>query len=90
MQDTSDDDEPPRKKAKKGSGVLNSMAKVVNKPQQDRENLDSELPDLVKQLLSKGVSKDAMDELLDKFPTPGTCTRLEAVRVHPEIFKRRT
>ena len=51
--------------------MLNSMAKVVNKPQQDGENLDSKLSELVKQLLSKGVSKDARDELLDKFPTPG-------------------
>lgn len=62
MQDTSDDEEPPRKKATKDSGVLNSMAKVVNKPQQDEENLDSELSELVKQLLSKGVSKEARDE----------------------------
>ena len=62
------------------------MAKVVNKPQQDGENLDSELSELVKQLLSKGVSKDARDELLDKFPTLGNCTRLEVVRVNPEIF----
>ena len=62
------------------------MAKVVNKPQQDGENLDSELSELVKQLLSKGVSKDARDELLDEFPTPGNCTRLEVVRVNPEIF----
>ena len=30
--------------------------------------------------------KDARDELLDKFPTPGNCTRLEVVRVHPEKF----
>lgn len=42
--------------------MLNSMAKVVNKPQQDEENLDSELSELVKQLLSKGVSKEARDE----------------------------
>lgn len=62
MQDTSDDDEPPTKKAKKDSGVLNSMAKVVNKPQQDEENLDSELSELVKQLLSKGVRKEARHE----------------------------
>ena len=87
VQDTPDDDEPPRKKAKEDSGVLNSMAKVVNKPQQDGENLDTELSELVKQLLSKGVSKDARDELLDKFPTPGNCTRLQVVRVNPEIFK---
>lgn len=91
VQDTSDDNEPSRKKAKKDSGVLNSMTQVVNKPQQDRENLE-----LVKQLLSKGVIKDARDELLDKFPTPGNCTRVEVVRVKPEIFnsekrsKRRT
>ena len=84
VQDPSDDDEPPRKKAKKDSGVLSRMTKVVNKPQQDGENLDSELSELVKQLLGKGVSKDARDKLLDKFPTPGNCTRLEVVRVNPE------
>ena len=86
VQDPSDDDEPPRNKAKKYSGVLHGMAKVVNKPQRDGEKLDSELSELVKQLLSKGVSKDARDELLDKCPTPGNCTRLEVVRVNPEIF----
>ena len=40
VQATPDDDEPPRKNAKEDSGVLNSRAKVVKKPQQDGENLD--------------------------------------------------
>ena len=44
------------------------------------------MSELVKQLLSNGVSKDARDELLDKFPTPGNCTRQEVVRVKPEMF----
>ena len=41
------------------------MAKVVNKPQQEKngEDLAPELSELVKQLLSKGMSKEARDEL---------------------------
>ena len=78
--------EPPKKKPKEESSVLASMAKVVNKPQQDGEDLAPELSELVKQLLSKGMSKEARDELMDKFPTPGNCNRLEVVRVNPEIF----
>ena len=66
--------------------MLTSMAKVVNKPQQDGGYLDPELSDLVKQLLSKGVSKDARDKLLDISPTPGNCIRQEVVQVNPEIF----
>ena len=78
--------EPPKKKPKEKSSVLAGMAKVVNKPQQDGEDLAPELSELVKQLLSKGMSKEARDELMDKFPTPGNCNRLEVVRVNPEIF----
>ena len=66
--------------------MLAGMAKVVNKPQQDGEDLAPELSELVKQLLSKGMSKEARDELMDKFPTPGNCNGLEVVRVNPEIF----
>ena len=32
------------------------------------------------------MSKEARDELIDKFPTPGNCNRLEVVRVNSEIF----
>ena len=78
--------EPPKIKPKDESSVLAGMAKVVNKPQQDGEDLAPELSELVKQLLSKGRSKEARDELMDKFPTPGYCNRLEVVPVNPEIF----
>ena len=61
------------------------MAKVVNKPQ-DSEYLDSELSQLVKELLSKGMNREARDDLIDKFPTPSNCNRLDIVRVNPEIF----
>ena len=80
--------QPPKKKPNEESSVLAGMAKVVNKPQQEKngEDLAPELSELVKQLLSKGMSKEARDELMDKFPTPGNCNRLEVVRVNPEIF----
>ena len=60
--------EPPKKKPKEESSVLAGMEKVVNKPQQDGEDLVLELSELVNQLLSKGMSKKARDELMDKFP----------------------
>ena len=63
--------EPPKKKPKEESSVLAGMAKVVNKPQQDGEDLAPELSELVKQLLSKAMSKEARDELMDKFSEPG-------------------
>ena len=66
--------------------MLAGMAKVVNKPQQNGEDVTPKLAKLVKQLLSKGMSKDARDELMEKFPTPSNCNRLEVVRVNPEIF----
>lgn len=66
--------------------MLAGMAKVVNIPQQNGENLTPELSELVKQLLSKGMSKDARDELMEKFPTLGNCNRLAVVRVNPEIL----
>ena len=78
--------EPPKKKPKEESNMVAGMAKVVNRPQQDEEDLAPELSELVKQLLSKGMSKEARDELIDKFPTPGNCNRLEVVRVNSEIF----
>ena len=78
--------EPPKKKPKEESSVLAGMAKVVNKPQQDGQDLAPELSELVKQLLSKGMSKEARDELMEKFPTPENCNRLEVVRVNTEIF----
>ena len=68
-------EEPPKKKARKESSVLAGMAKVVNKPQQDGEDLALELSEFVKQLLSKGMSKESRDELMNKFPTPGNCKR---------------
>ena len=40
--------EPPKKKTKDGSSVLAGMAKVVNKPQQDGEDLAPKLSELVK------------------------------------------
>ena len=63
------------------------MTNGVKKPLQDGEDLAPELWELVKQLLSKGMSKDARDELMDKFPTGGSCNRIEVVRVNPEIIK---
>ena len=63
-------EEPPKKKAKGDSSVLAVIAKMVNKPQQDGEDLTPELSELVKQLLSKGTTKEARDEMMDKFPTP--------------------
>lgn len=63
--------------------TLDTQDEPVNKPQQNGEDLDPELSELVKQLLSKGMTKEACDELMDKFPIPGNCNRLEAVRVNP-------
>ena len=65
---------------------MHGMAKVVHKPQQNGEDVTLELAELVKQLLSKGMSKKARDELMKKIPSPGNCNRLEVVRVNPEIF----
>ena len=66
--------------------MLAGMAKVVNKPQQNGEDVTPKLAKLVKQLLSKGMRKEARDELMENFPTPSNCNRLEVVRVNPEIF----
>ena len=65
-------EEPPKKKAKEDSTLLDGMAKMVNKPQQDGEDLTPELSELVKQLLSKGTTKEARDEMMDRFTTPET------------------
>ena len=74
-------EEPPKKKAKEESSLLAGMAKVVNKPQQNGEDVTPKLAELVKQLrmLTKDLSKEACDELMEQFPTPGNCNRLEAV-----------
>ena len=69
-------EESPKKKAKEKSSVLAGMAKVENKPQQNGEDVTPELAELVKQLLSKAMSKEARDESMGKFPTPGNCNRL--------------
>ena len=53
--------EPPKKKTNEEFSELAGMAKVVNKPQQDGEDLAPELSELVKQLLSKGMSKEARE-----------------------------
>ena len=66
--------------------MLAGVAKVVNKPQQNGEDVTPKLTELVKQLLSKGMRKKARDELMEKFPTPGNCNHLGVVRVNPEIF----
>ena len=58
----------------------------LQKWQQNGEDVTPELAELVKQMLSKGMSKEARDELMEKFPTPGNCRRLEVVLVNPEIF----
>ena len=59
-------DEPPKKNAKEESSMLAGMEKVVHKPQQKGEDVTLELAELVKQLLSKGMSKEARDELMKK------------------------
>ena len=66
--------------------MLAGMAKVVNKPQQNGEDVTPKLAKLVKQLLSKGMSKEARDEFMEKFPAPSNCNPLEVVRVNPKIF----
>ena len=79
--------EPPKKKPKKElTGVLADMAKMVNEPLQNGEDLDSDLSDLLTELLSKGAGKDQREELINKLPTPGNCKRLDVVRVNTEIF----
>ncbi|KXJ11628.1 hypothetical protein AC249_AIPGENE15209 [Exaiptasia diaphana] len=78
--------EPPKKKPKKElTGVLADMAKMVNEPLQNGD-LDSDLSDLLTELLSKGAGKDQREELINKLPTPGNCKRLDVVRVNTEIF----
>ena len=49
--------EPSSKKARKEWNMLSAIVKVVNKPQQDGEKLDSDLYELVTQLLSKGMHR---------------------------------
>ena len=79
--------EPPSKKCKQGlKGVLAGMVKVVNKPLHNGENLNEDLSVLLTDLLCKGASKESRDELIEKYPTPGNCQRLEVIRVNPEIF----
>ena len=79
--------EPPVKKCKlELKGVLAGMAKVVNKPLHNGENLNADLSLLLTDLLCQGASKESRDELVEKYPTPGNCQRLEVVRVNPEIF----
>ena len=46
--------------------MLAGMAKVVHKPQQNGEDVTLELAEFVKQLLSKGMSKQASEELMKK------------------------
>ena len=74
-------EEPPKKKAKEEASVLAGMPNVVHKPEQNGEDVTPELAELVKQLrmLSKDMSKEACDELMEQFPTPGNCNRLEVV-----------
>lgn len=79
-------EEPPTKKLKQMSTVLAGMAKMVNKPSHDGEDLESDLSELLEELLSKGASKESREELIEKYPTPANCQRLEVVRVNPEIF----
>ena len=57
------------------AGLLTSMAKAINLPQNDGQELDTEL------------RSKACDELTAKFSTPGNCQHLEVARVNPEIFK---
>ena len=79
--------EPPSKECKQElKGVLAGMAKVVNMPLHNGENLNEDLSVLLTDMLCKGVSKESRDELIEKDPTPGSCQRLEVVRVNPEIF----
>ena len=79
--------EPPSKKCKQElKGVLAGMAKVVNRPLHNGENLNEDLSVLLTDLLCKGASKESRDELIEKYPTPGNCQRLEVVGVNPEIF----
>ena len=81
--------EPSAKKCKQElKGVLAGMAKVVNRPLHNGENLNVDLSILLTELLNQGASKESRDELIEKFPTPGNCHRLEVVRVNPEISKQ--
>ena len=64
-------EEPPKKKAKGEPSVLAGMTKVVNKPQQNGEDVTPELAEVVKQLLSKGMNKGESDELMEKFSYAG-------------------
>ena len=78
---------PPSKNCKQElKRVLAGMAKVVNKPLHNGENLNEDLSVLLTDQLCKGASKESRDELIEKYPTPGYCQRLEVVRVNPEIF----
>ena len=62
------------------------MTKVVNKPLHNGENLIADLSVLLTDLLCQGASKESRDELVDKYPTPGSFQRLEVVRINPRIF----
>ena len=65
--------------------MLAGMAKTVHKPQQNGEDVTLELAEF-RVRVSKGMSKEARDELMKKIPTRCNCNRLEVVRVNPEIF----
>ena len=62
------------------------MAKVVNKPLHNRENLNADLSMLLTDLLCQTASKESCDKLVEKYPDPGNCQCLEVFRVNPEIF----
>lgn len=60
--------------------------KMVNKSQLNDEDVTPEFAELVTQMLSRGMSKEACDELMENFPTPSNCNRLEVVRVNPKYL----
>ena len=87
--------EPPNKRRKETetnehgvSDVIADMAKSVKKANEMGPELHSELSEVVTNLLSFGMDKDAYDKVSNKYLTPKNCPRLEVVRVNPEIFTK--
>ena len=75
------------KECKQGlKGVLVGMAKVVNKPVHEGEDLNANLSTFLTELLSLNASKESHDELMEKLPMARNCQCTEIIRVNPEIF----
>ena len=85
------DHEPPVKKGKSNfpgieTSILGKLGSSVKSTDKTGPNIDSQLSEVVSQLLQNGMNKDTKSAVVDNYPKPGNCARLDVVRVNPEIF----